>query len=392
MADSNYQFHHCIAYSLSIMVTDEASNPWVQHVAPMCFAGTSTSADALKSAFLAFGATHLYSIQLRNRNEDDATDYHAVAKRNRALSVQRLREVVRHGGVEMESDTFLASALALLLNDVSGSDSATRRLLTVCFRCSQRARPGVKSGGTRSWPYDDEAGRTTCSMAASGRRHCYCSVSLATPGSGTLSVSSTHKPSRRLSPLTHAVAINTMTSPALLTGDLTWWRLFNESGPSGQSSSDPSPPHLGWDWFEKFNSFHPRLFAISAVVVECAVDRAVLEHVLGPFDLHAAGEHGSDAVRSLAKRAAAVAAQLDLWRYELPTALSAARIQLGSLAFWHAMRILLLTQVYSRTRTDRDVQKSAGAVIELCMEAGDKPEFLQLVSGHEWQRRCGGLC
>ncbi len=64
------------------------------------------------------------SPSLQLRHHVDAVDYLAVARRYRALAVRRLRGAVQHGDGEVESDTFLAAALALLLNDVSDSGGA----------------------------------------------------------------------------------------------------------------------------------------------------------------------------------------------------------------------------------------------------------------------------
>ena len=56
------QIHHCITYSLSILVVEENANPWVEHVAPLFLFPTNeepVSVAALRSAMLALGATHL---------------------------------------------------------------------------------------------------------------------------------------------------------------------------------------------------------------------------------------------------------------------------------------------------------------------------------------------
>ena len=56
------QIHHCITYSLSILVVEEDANPWVEHVAPLFLFPTNeapVAVAALRSAMLALGATHL---------------------------------------------------------------------------------------------------------------------------------------------------------------------------------------------------------------------------------------------------------------------------------------------------------------------------------------------
>ena len=57
------QIHHCLTYSLSIMVVDETKNPWVAYVVPLFLFPTTganeLSVAALRWAMLALGATHL---------------------------------------------------------------------------------------------------------------------------------------------------------------------------------------------------------------------------------------------------------------------------------------------------------------------------------------------
>lgn len=57
-----FQFHHCLTYSLSIIVVREDFNPWIQYVAPMFLfptGGAPLSTEALRNSMLAIGATHL---------------------------------------------------------------------------------------------------------------------------------------------------------------------------------------------------------------------------------------------------------------------------------------------------------------------------------------------
>lgn len=179
-----------------------------------------------------------------------------------------------------------------------------------------------------------------------------------------------------------------MTAPALLAGDLSWWKQLSGTQPtSPQLLGNPpatGPPELEWDWLEKMTAWHPKLLAVAASIVGCAADCAEIERLIGPFDLEQLSTYAEQgdamAKHALAERASKLMDALETWRYELPTALSCPRVQVGSLAMWHASRIILLTQVYARGGQDRHVQSSARAIIELCFEAGDKPEFLQLVS------------
>lgn len=169
-----------------------------------------------------------------------------------------------------------------------------------------------------------------------------------------------------------------MTAPALLTGDVAWWGQLRAIGPIAASSD------LEWHWLENFTAMHPALLAISTNIVRCAAERSEFERVYGPIQLHEMQIPTDTATGprelELSQRAANAKAELHRWRYENSTQLSSARVQIGSLALWHASRIILLTQVYSYNKMNPDVQASARAVIELCFEAGDKPEFMQIVS------------
>ncbi|KAL1413817.1 hypothetical protein Q8F55_001601 [Vanrija albida] len=337
-------FHHCLMYTLSIMVTSEKNNPWVEHVARLCFLPQETpSTKALKSALLSFGATHLYSIQLKSPEQVDDADYHGIAHRHRALSACGLREVIKGGGPEVESDTFLAAALTLLMCDVFAASTHWREIWRYVVMSVRRR------GGPKEMLF----------------------------GSGIAP-----NPLRRLL-IGHVafwdfvVSLNTMTPPALLTGDVAWWGQLRAIGPISSSSD------LDWHWLENFTAMNPALLAISTNVVRCAAERAELERVCGPVQLNErqipivpAGTGPREI--ELSQSAANVKDELERWRYENPTELSSLRVQIGSLALWHASRIILLTQVYSYNKMNPDVQASARAVIEMCFEAGDKPEFMQI--------------
>lgn len=58
-----------------------------------------------------------HSLQLRNSDKLEYIDYRAVAQHHRDSSAARLREALKKEH-EVESDTFLAAALTLLMNDV----------------------------------------------------------------------------------------------------------------------------------------------------------------------------------------------------------------------------------------------------------------------------------
>jgi hypothetical protein len=66
----------------------------------------------------------------------------------------------------MESDTFLAAALALLLNDVSDPGGQTNT------RCSRPARRGARCGATPCWPSGAAGARSTSSSGPGGQVRC----------------------------------------------------------------------------------------------------------------------------------------------------------------------------------------------------------------------------
>lgn len=70
--------------------------------------------------------------------------------------------------------------------------------------------------------------------------------------------------------------------------------------------------------------------------------------------------------------------QIDLatWRAEAPARYMAPRTMVGSMTLWHSAQIMVLRDMQKRGKDDADVQSSAAAILELCIEAGDKVEFL----------------
>lgn len=56
------------------------------------------------------------------------------------------------------------------------------------------------------------------------------------------------------------------------------------------------------------------------------------------------------------------------------------RTRIGSLAYWHMCRILLRKFIQDGPLDDAECQSSAKSILDLCVEAGDKIEFLNWVS------------
>jgi hypothetical protein len=78
----------------------------------------------------------------------------------------------------------------------------------------------------------------------------------------------------------------------------------------------------------------------------------------------------------LSRRLADCQIELATWRAEAPARYMDQRTMVGSMALWHEAQIIVLRDMQKRGRDDADVQSSAAAVLELCIEAGDKVEFL----------------
>jgi hypothetical protein len=56
------------------------------------------------------------------------------------------------------------------------------------------------------------------------------------------------------------------------------------------------------------------------------------------------------------------------------------RTRIGSMTLWHACRILVHHDIEQASPMDETVRADASAVIDLCMESGDKVECLNWVS------------
>jgi hypothetical protein len=74
-----------------------------------------------------------------------------------------------------------------------------------------------------------------------------------------------------------------------------------------------------------------------------------------------------------------LASAMELWKMDFVFRSLATRVQIGSLAMWHACKILLAVELDSRSRSDVDIQASANVILHLCLEVGDKVEFMNWV-------------
>jgi hypothetical protein len=60
------------------------------------------------------------------------------------------------------------------------------------------------------------------------------------------------------------------------------------------------------------------------------------------------------------------------------------RTRIGSLACWHTCNILLRHQLRELSMADQATQSSAATILDLCIETGDKIEFMNWVSLFLW--------
>ena len=73
---------------------------------------------------------------------------------------------------------------------------------------------------------------------------------------------------------------------------------------------------------------------------------------------------------------------LDEWKIEYPSLDLDLRTQLGSLVYWHAINIIVKKEQSSGRVLDETIQMSAVSILDLCVETGDKIEFLNWASTH----------
>lgn len=124
------QFHHCLTYSLSIIVIDEEHNPWVEHIAPMFLFPTGDaqlSVSALKYSMLAIGATHLSYLEA-TRRVAGADRTLALSRQYRHNALSLLRQARRVPG-EVMHDAFLAASLMIVDNDILAASVSWREPL-----------------------------------------------------------------------------------------------------------------------------------------------------------------------------------------------------------------------------------------------------------------------
>ncbi|GFZ42328.1 hypothetical protein JCM24511_00043 [Saitozyma sp. JCM 24511] len=358
-------FHHCLTYSLSIIVVREDFNPWIQYVAPMFLfptGGAPLSTEALRNSMLAIGATHLSYLHSRKPAPADEQLARTLSRRYRQKCVELLRQA-RQMPDELSSDSFLAATLMLNTNDAS-----LPGLLVFAAGVEWREVWRYALGSIRS--------RGGCEK-----------ILLGTPQEFSAMPEPTFAPSplhRCL--IEHATLVDLIASlstgepPRLLTGGSTWLERLGETATSGQE----------WESIEASYGLQRRIIRLALtaanLVAECRTLRKynidfvhkvsyrqadILTRLSGVMDVSGTFAHAEleDSVSRLQQ-------DLEEWYTQSPGMAMDPRTHMGSLAMWHACKILLRRDLQNQPRADSDIQASVRATLELCLEAGDKIEYM----------------
>lgn len=358
------QFHHALTYSLSIMVIDEDRNPWVEHIAPMFLFPTGDaplSTQALKYAMLAIGATHLAYLEATSR-VPNAEHTLQLSKNYRHTTIGLLRQARRMPS-EREHDAFLAASLMLVDHDILAASVSWREPL----RYAKTAL--AYRGGAGSVLFGPDW-RT----ALSGR-----------------GMDITPPPSVRRYLVEHGVmhdilsCFTTGDPPTILNNDSPWWEALGTTGITDREVSTTARrgymlTAAQWESIESLVGFDRSILRIFSSVLALYAEWRRFEDRYRPVNEldPSVSPHSSAAMDrlELSRRLTDMQMELATWRAEASTRYMAARTMVGSMTLWHAAQILILRDMQKRSREDAEIQSSAAAILELCIEVGDKVEFL----------------
>ncbi|EKD01466.1 hypothetical protein A1Q2_04215 [Trichosporon asahii var. asahii CBS 8904] len=334
---------HAFSYALSITVIDEDHNPWIEHLAPMFLFPSGEaplSVSALKYSVLAIGATHLSFFEAAARSSE-AEHTLELSKRYRHTALGLLRQARRTPG-ELGHDAFLAASLMIVDNDplryakaaIAHRGGAGNLLFGRDWR--QYSRRGVDAflDGIKPPP-----------------------------------------PARRYL-IEHAVmhdllsCFSTGDPPTVLDQDSSWWELLGTTGSTDRE----------WESLESLVGFDRSMVRLAATVLTLYSRWRKFEAHYRPLNEldPAVSLHSPAAMErmELSRQLTNVQVEMSTWRSEAPARYMAPRTMIGSMTLWHGMQIILLRDMQKRGRDDADVQSSASAILELCIEVGDKVEFL----------------
>jgi hypothetical protein len=117
-----------------------------------------------------------------------------------------------------------------------------------------------------------------------------------------------------------------------------------------------------------------------AMVADCIHQRIRLQERTGSWLGAPLGSHCASERRDLDLRTRSLTSELDDWYMGTSLVDKESRTRIGSMTLWHACRILVHHDIEQASPMDETVRADASAVIDLCMESGDKVECLNWVS------------
>ncbi|KAK4688319.1 hypothetical protein P7C73_g1795, partial [Tremellales sp. Uapishka_1] len=312
--------HHCLTYSLSIIVVNEDDNPWVKHIAPLFLFPDGTapiSIEALKLGMLAIGGIHLSYLQSRGYAQGDHKITRAAALTYRDQGVALLRQA-RRIPHEIRHDSFLSACEVILNGDVLASNPQWREVIRLAQRCiSDR-------GGFRHVLFDR-------------------------PASVALRCAVEHLVLMSVCGACHVKRVGsqievTVSVASLSTGEA--YEVVDETS----------------DWWDELGS----VGAWGSVERSCGLHRSMLRLVSQTVQAVRMGKHN-------------IVHDLEAWRVTSASLQMIPRTFIGSLAHWHCCAILVWRYLQHRERGDLEIQSSADTILELCLEVGDKIEYMNWV-------------
>nr|XP_019012557.1 uncharacterized protein I206_02052 [Kwoniella pini CBS 10737]OCF51338.1 hypothetical protein I206_02052 [Kwoniella pini CBS 10737] len=289
-------FHHCITYTLSIIVVNEERNPWSEHVAPLFMSneGDQSGSQALRSALLYLGAVHLSYLQGRNGDTTSSLNTRNLALKYRTDCVRLLRSLHMNQMAILNPTFFSACALSLTA-DLLAANNRWRELMRM-------VKTSIKIGGGMD-------------------------VILFSSG--------------QVNPAMKC-AIESLINLSLL-GEL-----------------------VGSFWCADIQFQSPQLRRFDA---SCGISRSLV------LQLSCLLSVLSSPQQLEATTIDRVEQEWVFWDISKDADIDQ-RTQFGSLAIWHAGRILIMRTLRGAARIDPKVQEAAVTILEICASVGDKVEYL----------------
>ncbi|TYJ54987.1 hypothetical protein B9479_004298 [Cryptococcus floricola] len=329
VADDLRCFHHCFTYTLSIFVTHEEYNPFIDHVVPLLlFASGETplSTGALRMAILATGAVQLASLEEKGSSPDTGGYTRDLGFKYRDEAIKLLR-MAQHVPAELQSDSFIAATGTLTGADLLGAHPRWREPVRLSH-LAVRSRGGVDvllfgpRGTDRPHPLK------------------VCCVEYMV--------------------LTDMFAALTTNQPwVVITETATWWEKLH--------STDPSIP----DTFEQCIGLHRGIVRLLS-----RTHSLIFESSQFARHISLAAPFLPTSRPDLRHRIFQLCADLDAWRVGVLPGIGDKRTHDGSLAMWHAVGIMVERGLLGRGREDEGVQRHALETMDICVGVGPKIEYM----------------